>query len=73
METNDTFRRLGLNSPTVHAQILKALKNPPGLVAHLADLDPHPQYLLKADLVIDGGDFGDTYIPTTLDFDGGTF
>ena len=43
-----------------------------GSLGGLGD-DDHPQYLLKADLVIDGGDFGDTYIPTTLDFDGGTF
>jgi hypothetical protein len=47
----DSFRRLGLNDPTVHAGILKALKTSPGLAAHEAAADPHPQYLQDADRV----------------------
>ena len=49
MDSN--FRRLGLSDPSVHAQILRALKTSPGLAAHLADLDPHPQYLQDSDRI----------------------
>jgi len=62
-------------SSKIKAKQIEGISGPSGdhgLLTGLGD-DDHPQYLLKTDLVIDGGNFADSMTPSNCDFDGGAF